>query len=161
MVVAGSVHPTTVAQVAALAETGISHLAIDPQSPATWPSEDDLVHAMVSGPCIVSTHSGLPTAELPSEWVAGAADLLNRVAAAIGRAHGSTSAPALVVTGGETAQILFRRLAAEAIDVTGEVLPGIPNGLVSIGSKTVPIVTKSGGFGAAGDLIEICRAAPA
>ena len=37
VVVAGSVHPTTVAQVAALAETGVPHLAIDPQSPATWP----------------------------------------------------------------------------------------------------------------------------
>ena len=160
LVVAGSVHPTTVAQVASLAETGIPHLAIDPQSPATWPTEDDLVQAMVGGPCIVSTHNGLPIGELPSEWVAGAGDLLNRVAAAVGRALGSTSPPALVVTGGETAQILFRRVSAVAIDVTGEVLPGIPNGRVSIGSITVPIVTKSGGFGGAGDLIEICRAAP-
>ncbi len=161
VVVAGSVHPTTVAQVAMLAATGTPHLAIDPQAPESWPSEDDLVAAMTSGPCIVSTHRGLPIGELPSEWVAGAGDLLNRVAATVERAVESTSPPALVVTGGETAQILFRRLAAEAIDVTGEVLPGIPNGLVSIGSKTVPIVTKSGGFGAAGDLIEICRAAPA
>jgi uncharacterized protein YgbK (DUF1537 family) len=70
-----------------------------------------------------------------------------------------SSPPALVVIGGETAQGLFRRLGAMMIDVTGEVLPGIPTGRVHVGSMAVPIVTKSGGFGTTGDLITICRAA--
>jgi uncharacterized protein YgbK (DUF1537 family) len=159
VVVAGSVHPTTVAQVAALASTGVTHVVLDPQRPGTWPSDNDLDHAICSGLCIVSTHAALRTGSLSHDRLDGEAQLLDLIAGALQRSLEMSSPPALLVIGGETAQGLFRRLGAMMIDVTGEVLPGIPTGRVHVGSMAVPIVTKSGGFGTTGDLITICRAA--
>ena len=54
---------------------------------------------------------------------------------------------ALILTGGESALIVCRVLAATAIEVTGEALPGIPLGLLRLPGLTVPVATKSGGFG--------------
>jgi D-threonate/D-erythronate kinase len=50
----------------------------------------------------------------------------------------------LVLSGGETAQIVLRRLGIHVLDLIGETLPGLP--LARAGDLTV--VTKSGGFGA-------------
>ena len=55
---------------------------------------------------------------------------------------------ALIMTGGETALIACRTLGAVSIEITGEALPGIPLGLLSLPGIICPIATKSGGFGA-------------
>jgi hypothetical protein len=49
----------------------------------------------------------------------------------------------LVVSGGETAQIILGRLGIRVLDLVGEAMPGLP--LARAGDLTV--VTKSGGFG--------------
>jgi D-threonate/D-erythronate kinase len=61
---------------------------------------------------------------------------------------------ALVLTGGETAVGVARRLGAVGIRLEGEVEPGIPTGTL-IGPSPYRVVTKAGGFGEPGTLVEI------
>jgi uncharacterized protein YgbK (DUF1537 family) len=60
----------------------------------------------------------------------------------------------LVLTGGETAQRVCRALGAMAIDILGELEPGIPWGRLAGGIVPgMPVVTKAGGFGRPDSLI--------
>lgn len=63
----------------------------------------------------------------------------------------------LVLTGGETAVGVARRLGASGIRLAGEVGAGIPVGTL-IGPRPYTIVTKAGGFGEDGTLVDIVRA---
>ncbi|HEU5315304.1 MAG TPA: four-carbon acid sugar kinase family protein [Chloroflexota bacterium] len=67
------------------------------------------------------------------------------------------SSPALVMTGGETAQIVCQALGARSIEVVDEALPGIPLGLLDVGGRMTPVATKSGGFGAPDALVRTCE----
>ncbi len=67
--------------------------------------------------------------------------------------------PGLVVlTGGETARKVCEAIGVEAIQLTGEVQPGIPIGTFEGGPwhKTV-VVTKAGGFGGPDALLDVLR----
>jgi D-threonate/D-erythronate kinase len=59
---------------------------------------------------------------------------------------------ALVLTGGETAVGVARRLGAAGIRLEGEVEPGVPVGSL-IGPKPYRVVTKAGAFGEPGTLV--------
>lgn len=55
---------------------------------------------------------------------------------------------ALLVIGGETASHLFDHLGAQAVTLLGEAAPGIPRGRLEGGEADgLPLVTKAGGFG--------------
>jgi D-threonate/D-erythronate kinase len=70
----------------------------------------------------------------------------------------STNVGTLVMSGGDTAAMVCRVLRVSAIELRGEVLPGIPWGVIRGGfADGVSIVTKSGGFGEDDALL---RAAP-
>jgi D-threonate/D-erythronate kinase len=56
---------------------------------------------------------------------------------------------AVVVTGGDTARALFDALGVAAVDLVGELLPGIALGTIQARGTAIPIVTKAGGFGTA------------
>src|SRR5215212_1768217 len=60
---------------------------------------------------------------------------------------------ALVLTGGETAVGVARRLGAVGVRLEGEVAPGIPVGTL-IGPSPYRVVTKAGAFGEPGTLIK-------
>jgi D-threonate/D-erythronate kinase len=63
---------------------------------------------------------------------------------------------ALFLSGGDTAAFVCRALGVEAIDLHGEILPGVPRGTLRGGDLDgLPVVTKSGGFGGARALIEV------
>ena len=64
---------------------------------------------------------------------------------------------ALILTGGETALIVCRELGAISIEITGEALPGVPLGLLRLPSVTMPVATKSGGFGAPDTLVKTAQ----
>ncbi|MEW5975940.1 MAG: four-carbon acid sugar kinase family protein [Acidobacteriota bacterium] len=66
---------------------------------------------------------------------------------------------ALVVIGGDTALKIFQQVGAEAIEICGELEPGIPWGRW-VGGKFEgkPVVTKAGGFGKAETLLRIVNA---
>ncbi len=61
---------------------------------------------------------------------------------------------ALVLTGGDTAVGVARRLGASGIRLEGEVEAGIPVGVL-IGPNPYRVVTKAGSFGEAGTLVEV------
>jgi uncharacterized protein YgbK (DUF1537 family) len=61
---------------------------------------------------------------------------------------------ALVLTGGETAVGVARRLGAVGIRLEGEVEPGIPTGTL-IGPNPYRVVTKAGAFGKPGTLVRV------
>jgi D-threonate/D-erythronate kinase len=64
----------------------------------------------------------------------------------------------LLLSGGDTASAVCRQAGARRIDLCGEVLPGIPWGMLRGGRfDGVPVVTKSGGFGAPDALIRIAE----
>jgi uncharacterized protein YgbK (DUF1537 family) len=63
--------------------------------------------------------------------------------------HGAPGA--LVLTGGETARSVCQALGIAAIELVGELEPGIPAGRAA--GTGVPIVTKAGAFGTAGSLL--------
>ncbi|HET7270697.1 MAG TPA: four-carbon acid sugar kinase family protein [Rubrobacter sp.] len=58
----------------------------------------------------------------------------------------------LVLTGGDTAVGVARRLGASGIRLEGEVETGVPMGTL-IGPRPYPVVTKAGGFGGPGTLV--------
>ncbi len=66
----------------------------------------------------------------------------------------AAQASALVATGGETAATLFARLGITGIQLVDEIEDGIALGL-TLGSLSIPVVTKAGGFGDAGCLRRI------
>jgi D-threonate/D-erythronate kinase len=61
---------------------------------------------------------------------------------------------ALVLTGGETAVGVSRRLGAVGIRLEGEVSPGVPAGYL-IGPRPWRVVTKAGGFGEPDTLVKV------
>jgi D-threonate/D-erythronate kinase len=63
---------------------------------------------------------------------------------------------ALVLTGGETALGVARRLGAVGIRLEGEVGPGIPVGTL-IGPSPYRVVTKAGGFGEPDTLVRVVK----
>ncbi len=67
-----------------------------------------------------------------------------------------TTRPPLVLSGGDTASLVCRALAADEIHLSGELAAGIPFGSLAGGPfDEIPVVTKAGGFGAPDALIQI------
>jgi len=62
---------------------------------------------------------------------------------------------ALFATGGETARCLLEALDVEALDLLGEVEPGVPMGIAR-GPRRFPVITKAGAFGTDSTLVT-CR----
>ena len=62
---------------------------------------------------------------------------------------------ALIATGGDTAVAILQALRQPALQVMGDLMPGIPYGRLPIGGRTVWLVTKAGGFGARDAMCEI------
>jgi D-threonate/D-erythronate kinase len=63
---------------------------------------------------------------------------------------------AFLLSGGDTASLVCRALGARAIELQREFAPGVPLGILQAGSfPGLPVVTKSGGFGAPDDLLQI------
>jgi uncharacterized protein YgbK (DUF1537 family) len=54
---------------------------------------------------------------------------------------------ALVATGGDTAVAILQALGQPALEVMGDLMPGIPYGRLRVGGRAVWLVTKAGGFG--------------
>jgi uncharacterized protein YgbK (DUF1537 family) len=64
-----------------------------------------------------------------------------------------------LLCGGETAQTVLEHLEVAVVDLLGETLTGIPLLQSKRAEQSLTILTKSGGFGTADDLLEIARAA--
>jgi uncharacterized protein YgbK (DUF1537 family) len=88
-------------------------------------------------------------------------DLPRRIAAALGavaeRLADAGLVTALVLTGGDTAVTVARRLGATGLRVDDELEPGVPVGRL-LGPRPYRVVTKAGGFGSPDVLRTACEA---
>jgi uncharacterized protein YgbK (DUF1537 family) len=64
---------------------------------------------------------------------------------------------ALVATGGDTAVAILEALGRRALQVMGDLLPGIPYCRFDLHGRRMWLITKAGGFGTPDTLIEIVR----
>ncbi len=64
---------------------------------------------------------------------------------------------ALVATGGDTAIALLRATGCAALEVLGDLMPGIPYARLTLEEKRLLLVTKAGGFGNRDTLVDIAR----
>jgi len=72
--------------------------------------------------------------------------------------HAVRGAGALFITGGDTASMVLAAIGAEGIEVKHEVITGVPWGLlIGGGLDGLPVVTKSGGFGAPDTLLRVAE----
>jgi uncharacterized protein YgbK (DUF1537 family) len=82
--------------------------------------------------------------------------MLARLGELVRRVHGFD---VLFATGGETASMLCRALGIDALDVLGELDPGVVLARASGGPDGSTVVVKPGGFGDADCLVRVWRAA--
>jgi uncharacterized protein YgbK (DUF1537 family) len=164
LVVAGSSHPATRAQLRLLLERGWPSFRLDPLGPpskAAATLAEQLAGALQNRGCaVLSFVAGLAEAEVeqlqadpritPATLIAS----LRHAAQAIPLQPGL----GLVMTGGETAYQVCTALGATAIEVAGQVLPGLPTGRLVLPSGVFALATKSGGFGNAETLLTAAEA---
>jgi D-threonate/D-erythronate kinase len=146
LVVAGSRHPKTIAQVNNLvAERLATAIEITvgglEQLKQAWISSMEA--ALSAGQSIVIR----PSAQ--EIWQAGEQrSLIEQLGALAVHVCQEVALGGLVLTGGETASAVCRRLGAMAVQIAGEVEVGVPWGRLVGGSAAgLPLVTKAGGFG--------------
>jgi 4-hydroxythreonine-4-phosphate dehydrogenase len=72
--------------------------------------------------------------------------IVKALATVCGLVAAETDLSGLVATGGDTAKAFCDLFQAEALEIIGEVEAGIPLMRV-LGPRTLPLVTKAGGFG--------------
>lgn len=93
---------------------------------------------------------------LSDEERASSEAVVEALAEAVASLSDSGLFEALVITGGETAVGVARRLGAVGIRLEGEVEAGVPAGVL-VGPRPYRVVTKAGGFGDRGTLARIVR----
>jgi uncharacterized protein YgbK (DUF1537 family) len=109
--------------------------------PAAAPIEGALQIVIVSVPD--------PTEEADSAAVAAA--LARAALGTVRRSHSQ----ALVATGGDTAIAVLEASGCAALEVLGDLMPGLPYARLSVDEKPLWLVTKAGGFGGRDTLYEI------
>ena len=147
LIVAGSRHPATRAQVDALEASGLAGARLDS---AREPDLAKVVAALRAGkPAFLSINTGLEGAAL---------DIAARLAGAAKRVLAEVSPALLVLTGGDTARAVMRALAARRLELTGAPSSGLALGRLVVDSTLmIPILTKAGGFGTPDLFVALAR----
>ena len=143
LVVIGSLSAVARKQLSALEEHGCAAVPVVAGTPGE--ALGAARAALVGGAC-VALHSAEDRAASDAGAVVGG------LAEAVTALSEEGLFDALVLTGGETAVGVARRLGAVGIRLAGEVEPGIPVGTL-IGPRPYGVVTKAGAFGEAGTLV--------
>ncbi len=143
LVIAGSLHAATIAQLDAVRETEIP--MIEPDS-----LDDASIEAVVQQAVdhIQQKHDVIIASHRVGSGVSGDAEVATRLATVTKRILEREKPGGLILTGGDVASAVCRVMNAKAIDLLGEVQPGIPFGRLRNGELDgTPVVTKAGGFG--------------
>lgn len=141
LVAVSSLHQASHQQIERLLET-VPGAARAPARAEPHPNAADLV--------VIATQA----ARAPWEQGSSSASLARRVAAEL-RQH---PYDAMVLIGGDGALAVLDLLGATQLKILGEISAGAPLGIVIGGvADGLPVVTRSGGFGDAGALIDIIR----
>ncbi len=165
----GSVNPAARAQARTLIESGARELRLDPAEilGARSPAEADAAAEVLGlrardalgrgGVVLIATPGDRSDVEAAQALGAGrglsgaevAAALARALAGAVRAAIRDVPDPGVAATGGDVARALMSVLGARAVDLLGEVSPGIPLCAIRGGERPgLLLVTKAGGFGA-------------
>lgn len=137
LVVVGSHDPITLKQVEVALEHGaLSHSV----------SSDGALGALPDGPVLVQ-------ATVPRDAGFGAA--MQRFGRSIAELLRHGDFGSVLLSGGETAQTVLAALEIGCLEVAGEILPGIPLTRAALGDRSLTVLTKSGGFGTAQDILRL------
>lgn len=147
LVVAGSLHKATAAQVEVLQAAKLPIVRpvdalLDDSPRAIGRTVDEVATHLAVGRSVVLTTSGLPLSQVGSAFVT------SRLADIVAAPRVRRDIGGLVLTGGETAAGILAKLGAIELRLAGEVRPAMPWGILrSYGMPPVPIATKAGSFG--------------
>lgn len=182
----GSVNPAARAQAEALTAAGVREFRLDPglilgaRSPVEADAEAEALGLRardalrMGGKVLIATPGTRSDVEAAQSLGAGrglsgaevATVLARALAGAVRAAIRDLPDPGVAATGGDVARALMSVLGARAVDLLGEVSPGIPLCAVRGGERPgLLLVTKAGGFGApdalakAVDLLSACPGA--
>jgi uncharacterized protein YgbK (DUF1537 family) len=147
LIVAGSRHPVTRAQIQALEASGMVGARL------TGGREPDL------GRVVDAISTGRPAFVASSDVLEEDRALVAGRLAALVRALLTEATPSLLVlTGGETAVAVMRALGARRLDLDGAPASGLALGrLIAGDTLPLPILTKAGGFGAPDLLVTLAK----
>jgi uncharacterized protein YgbK (DUF1537 family) len=136
LVVVGSLHPASRAQLGALERAGVAVVTVDASGPG---DPAPAIAALERGrPAVVASASG------PAAREATARHLADTTARILDRAR----ADLVAVTGGDTAHALIRALRPRGFELLGAPADGLALGrLTRDGAPDLPMLTKAGGFG--------------
>ena len=147
LIVAGSRHPATRAQIDALEASGVAGVRVG------------VAREVEVGPLVAALRAGAP-AFLSNDADADGArgDIAARLAGAARAVLALVSPAVLALTGGETAQAVMRALGARHLEIDGAPSSGLALGrLAGGGAATLPVLTKAGGFGLPGLFVALAR----
>ncbi len=158
LVVAGSANTITNGQVAAFGEAcGLKPVVASPQAALADAGKEAarLVQAVLDMPATQDAVITCSAERLP-DMAAASTALANVLGLAAAGLSGCFDG--FFLTGGDTAVSVCRTLDASGIEIVREVSPGIPLGRL-VGGKChgLPVVTKAGGFGDQGAIIDAVR----
>ncbi len=145
LVVVGSLSAVARGQLRSLEKHGCPAVPVSGRSGADREALGKVREALLGGEC-----AALHSAE--DRISSGAGDVVGALAEVVGALSEEGLFDALVLTGGETAVGVARRLGAVGIKLEGEVESGIPVGTL-IGPSPYRVVTKAGAFGEQGTLV--------
>lgn len=152
LLVMGTTHPVTRAQGAPLLEAGALSMVLDP---AAAPPVAAAAAALADGRRVMLSCD--PGADVEPDSAAAVA-LAEQIAGTVRAIMDRAPSAGLVLTGGATALAVATALGATELRLRREVSEGLPLGVLVVGDRHVPVVTKSGGFG---DAHALTRAAEA
>ena len=140
LVIAGSLHPVTRAQVRALRAAGVTFAEI---GGVAAPDLDRLAAALAERrPAL------LTTAEPAAPAAAGRHAAARALAAAAAAVVAIARPDGIAATGGDTARAVMAALGADRIELAGAPAPGLALGELVTPRMTIPWFSKAGGFGA-------------
>jgi uncharacterized protein YgbK (DUF1537 family) len=147
LIAVGSRAQASAAQVQALCERGDAAVVLAPNGELRndEPSPDG---ARI---LVVKTAPASDGQARPAEQVAAA------LARNVVRLLRSRGAGALVATGGDTAVAILHALGCDALQVMGDLLPGIPYCRIQPDARPLWLVSKAGGFGTRETLVDIVQ----
>jgi len=148
LIVAGSRHPSTRAQIAVLEAAGVAGARVSPTGETTL---DSVIAALRSGkPAFVASPDG-----------PGGADEKTAATLAALSVRAMIASPSIVaIAGGETAHAFMHAWGATRLELDGAPAPGLALGrLVATDGSTLSVLTKAGGFGSPELLLTLARGA--